>query len=172
MLQLLGCGLILFGSIGMGYSYIEKEQKIITVIQTWEHMMQMFISEITYKKQPLSLACYEIGEKIGRKEGEYLKRIVHRMQDKERSTFEKIWRKEWKNYYKEEKINVEIKKLIEEFGALTGFEDEAIQKKMIEEQLEKWKSMRIKMQQEHGERKRLILLLSSGLGVITVLILW
>lgn len=172
MLQLLGCGLILFGSIGMGYSCIEKEQKIITAIQTWEHIMQMFVSEITYKKQPLSLACYEIGEKIGRIEGEYLKRVAHRMQDKERNTFEKIWCEEWKNYYKEEKMKVEIKKLIEEFGALTGFEDEVIQKKMIEEQLEKWKNMRIKMQQEHGERKRLILLLSSGLGVITVLILW
>lgn len=172
MLQLLGCVLILIGSIGIGYAYIEKEQKIIGVTQTWEHMMQMFISEITYKKQPLSLACCEIGEKIGGKEGEYLKRIAHRMQDKGRNTFEKIWCMEWQNYYKEEKITVEIKKLIKEFGILTGFEDEMIQKKMIEEQLEKWKSMRIKMQQEHGERKRLILLLSSGLGVITVLILW
>lgn len=172
MLQLLGCGFILSGSIGMGYSYIEKEQKIIGIIQTWEHMMQMFISEITYKKQPLSLACYEIGEKIRGKEGEYLKRIAHGMQDKGRNTFEKIWCKEWKNYYKEEKINSEIKKLIEEFGTLTGFEDEVVQKRMIEEQLEQWKNLRIKMQQEHGERKRLILLLSFGLGVITVLILW
>lgn len=174
MLQLVGACFIILGSIGLGYKYIEKEEKIICVIEKWEHMMQMFISEITYKKQPLAFACYEIGEKIGDKEGESLKKISHRMQDKDmcRSKFKTIWQEEWRSYCKEEKISDDVENLLNEFGTLTGFEDEVIQKKMIEEQKEKWKKIRIKLQEEHRERKRVILLMSSCLGMITVLILW
>ena len=55
---------------------------------------------------------------------------------------------------------------------MTGFEDEKMQKKLIEEQREKWKVKRVKLQKEHRERKKIILLLSSCLGIVMILILW
>ena len=172
MLQMLGACMILLGTVGMGYRYIQKEQKIIYVIETWERIMQMFISEITYKKQPLTYACYEIGEKVGRKEGEYLTNVAMRMQNGKRERFGIIWEEECLNYGKKEGLTEEIKEIIKEFGVLTGFEDEEIQKKMIEVQGEKWKSLRVKKQKEHQERKRLIWILSSCMGIMLILILW
>lgn len=172
MLQLLGAFMIILGSFGVGYGYVEKERKIICVIEKWEQIMQMFISEITYKKQPLAIACYEIGEKVKGREGNCLIKISQRMGEKRGESFRAIWNKELLEYCKDERIPTEEKLLIREFGVLTGFEDAEIQKHMIEEQKEKWKNIRIRKEREHQERKRLILILSSCMGLMIVLILW
>lgn len=172
MLQVLGASMVIMGSLGMGYYYMEKEQKKIDRIEIWESIMQMFISEITYKKQTLAFACYEIGEKIGKKEGAILKKISLCMQGDKRDSFHSIWKKECKSYCKEEKVDKNIQAMILNFAMLIGFDDEVIQKKMIQEQKEKWKNLRVKLQEEHQERKRIILLLSSCLGMVIVLILW
>ena len=172
MLQMLGSIMVILGTLGMGYGYIEKEKKRIQRIEVWERIMQMFISEITYKKQTLAWACYEIGNKAGGNEGEVLKNISDRMQEITRESFPVIWTDECEKYCKEEKIDGDTKELIKGFGSLTGFEDEIVQQKMIEEQQEKWKKRRVKLQDEHQERKRIVILLSLCLGVVTVLILW
>ncbi|MBR4982768.1 MAG: stage III sporulation protein AB [Lachnospiraceae bacterium] len=172
MLQMLGSLMILLGTMGIGYSYIQKEEKIISVIENWEHIMQMFISEITYKKQPLAFACYEIGEKVGKEEGRCLKTVADRMQSKNRESFWIVWEEECRRYSKREKLTEEMKVNLREFGVLTGFEDEEIQKRMIEVQGEKWKSLRIRKQKEHRERKRLIWILSSCMGIMLILVLW
>ena len=78
MLQILGAIMIIGGVIGLGYDYAEKEQRKIVFAETWEYIMYMFLSEITYKKQPLSLACKEIGEKTEGEEGRFLKAISER----------------------------------------------------------------------------------------------
>lgn len=172
MLQMLGSCMILLGTMGIGYDFIQKEYKIICVIETWEHIMQMFISEITYKKQPIAFACYEIGEKIGREEGKCLKTVAERMHSKKRESFWRIWEEECWKYGKKEKIPEEIKEMLKEFGVLTGFEDEEIQKRMIEKQGEKWRNLRLRKQKEHQERKKLIWILSSCMGIMLILILW
>ena len=172
MLQLLGSIMILSGAVGMGYKYIEKEERIMHVIEKWERIMQMFISEITYKKQPLSFACHTIGEKIGEEEGSYLCKVAERMQESKRTKFGIIWEEELQKYAEKEKIIEEIRVILNEFGVLTGFEDEEIQKRMIEGQYEKWKNLRERKQKEHQERKRLVWVLSSCMGLMLVLILW
>lgn len=172
MLQLLGSVMIILGSLGIGYRYVEKNKKIICVIEKWESILQMFISEITYKKQPLSLACREIGEKIGGNEERCLIRISERMQENRRECFSSIWQEESLKYCSEEELPEEEKVLIKEFCRLTGFEDEDIQKKLIEGQREKWKCIRMQKQEEYQERKKLILTLSSCMGLMLVLILW
>ena len=172
MLQILGAFMVIIGGLGIGYCYIEKERKKINRIEKWECIMQMFVSEIMYKKQPLAFACYEIGEKIGETEGEVLKKISKSMQEIQRESFQSIWIRECENYCLREKIDRDTMTMIYNFSVLTGFEDEIIQKKMIEEQKEKWKKLRVKLQEELQERKRIILLLSSCLGMVMVIILW
>ena len=172
MLQLLGAVMIILGAMGIGHNYVEKEQKMICLLEKWECIMYMFISEVTYKKQPLSMASKVIGEKIGGKEGNLLKSISEQMEQRNRESFFKVWQKECLQYCKEEKVSEEERLLLQEFGTLTGFEDENVQKKMIEEQKEKWKINRLRKQEEHQERKRLIMVLSSCAGIMIVLILW
>lgn len=172
MLKILGSCMIFLGILGIGYTYIEREEKIIHVIEMWEYIMHMFISEITYKKQPLSLACHVIGEKIGKEEGKCLKRVAERMKNKKGDGFWKVWEEECQAYIKKEKIIEELQPIIKGFGVLTGFEDVEIQEKLMIEQQEKWKNLRVRKQKEHQERKRLIWILSSCMGLMLVLILW
>ena len=172
MLQILGAVMIILGGIGMGYLYAEKEQEKITFAEKWECMMHMFLSEITYKKQPLSLACKEIGGKIGDIEGEFLKKVSGRIQERNGENFYFVWQAEGVTYFETKKLSKEERMLIQEFGVLTGFEDENMQKKMIKEQAEKWKKIKLQKQEEYQERKRLAMILSSCLGIMIVLILW
>lgn len=172
MLQMLGAAMIILGGIGIGYSYIEKEKQIIHILETWECIMQMFASEIAYKKQPLSFACDEIGERVGGMEGGMLRSVSKRIQERNRPAFLPLWQEECFNYCNQVKLDEEERNLLLNFGILTGFEDENIQKLMIEEQKEKWKNIRLRKQERHQERKKLILILSSCMGIMTVLILW
>lgn len=172
MLQLLGAVMIFFGIFGIGYSYVEMERKLLTVMEKWERILQLFSSEITYKKQPLSMACQEIGQKIGDKEGKLLKRISDRMLEKERSSFSVIWNEESEKYCRQEKLGREFLLLLEEFQSLTGMEDEEVQLKLLEEQKEKWKRIRAGRQRDYQERKRVILILSSCIGLLLIVILW
>lgn len=172
MRQMLGACLILVGCIGIGYRYIVREEKIICVIEKWEHIMQMFISEIAYKKQPLSFACCVVGEKVGGEEGGCLKRVAQRMQERKQQKFGDIWKEEVLKYGEQQKMEEELQVILNEFGILSGFEDEEIQKSMIEGQKEKWKCMRERKQKEHQERKKLVGTLSTAVGLMLVLILW
>lgn len=171
-MQILGALFIIFGGLGVGYGYAEKERKKIALIEKWECIMYLFLSEITYKKQPLCLACREIGERTEGEEGIFLKHIGERMEERKAKGFGSIWQEECIRYFNREKISEEEQVLLLEFGVLTGFEDEDMQKKMIEKQGEKWKKIRLQKQEEYQERKRLAMILSSCVGIMIVLILW
>ena len=162
---------ILLGALGCGFSYIQRDKDRIIFAQMWENIMEMFLSEISYRKQSLALAGYEIGEKIGGKEGECFQKICLRMQQYVGESFADIWISEWNIYFKERKVQEAEKKLIEEFVLLTGFEDEIIQKKMVEEQIRKWKEMKLNIQKGQQERERIVWAVSLCGGIVLVLIL-
>ncbi len=172
MLQLLGAGLILMGSLGYACLFIEKENRVIKRMENWEIILQMFQSEITYKKQPLIFALDEISGKLTGEEGRYLKKIRDRMFENKNESFAKIWSKESEIYAKKEKLTKEEESLIKEFGIMTGFEDEMLQIKFIEEQEKKWQVLKGKRQKEHQERKRIVWTLGGSIGLILILILW
>ena len=84
MMQVLGSIMIFAGTLGIGYELIDKKRKIIRVIEKWEWILQLFVSEIIYKKQPLNFACMEIGEKVGGKERKLLLCVSKRMVETQR----------------------------------------------------------------------------------------
>ena len=170
-MKLVGAICILLGAVGLGFLYVQKEKERIAFAQLWENIMEMFLSEISYRKQSLALASYEIGGKIGGKEGECFRKICERMQQYAGDRFADIWLLEWSMYFKERKLSNTEKKLIEEFVLITGFEDEIIQKKIVEEQLRKWKETRINIQKGQQERERIVWTVSLCGGIVLVLIL-
>ena len=172
MLQVLGSIMIFAGTLGIGYELIDKKRKIIHVIEKWEWILQLFVSEIIYKKQPLNFACMEIGEKVGGKERKLLLCVSKRMVETQRGQFQLIWIEECKKYCKGEDLESAQIELIMDLGVITGFEDEESQKRMMEAQKEKWKNVRIQKQEEFRERKRLILSLSPCIGLLIILVLW
>ena len=79
MLHVLGILLVISGTLGLGMRYLDKERQRVCFLEKWEYITELFISEVTYHKQPLSLASIEIGKKIGGMEGGTLKRIGERI---------------------------------------------------------------------------------------------
>lgn len=172
MLQMLGACLVLLGCLGYGYGMIRRNKEVLRIMEIWECILQMFVSEIMYKKQALGYACYEIGGKVGGKEGELLQKISKRVNEKQSGHFYQIWEEECENYCKEVKIRARERELINEFGKMTGFEDGEVHKNMIGMQMEKWRNERVRKQEEFLERKKIILTLSSCIGMMIILILW
>lgn len=172
MLQLLGACMILTGTLGYAYLSIEKENRKIRRMETWEKILQMFQSEIEYKKQPLLFALNDIANKMSGEERKYLEKVGASMGQNQSESFSTIWIKESDSYIKKEKVTTEEEGLIKEFGRMTGFEDEKLQMKFIEEQRVKLQTLRVKWQKEHLERKRIVWTLGGSIGVILILILW
>ena len=54
---------------------------------------------------------------------------------------------------------------------LKGYENEEIQRNMIQLQQEKWKKIRERVQAESKEKKKIVVLLSFSVGMLIVLIL-
>lgn len=172
MLQMLGACMVLLGCLGSGYAMIRKSKEVLRIMEQWEYILQMFVNEIMYKKQTLGYACYEIGQKIGGTEGELLERISKRISERQSGCFQQIWKEECMNYCKEVQMPEKAVELIREFGQMTGFEDGEVHKKIIEMQMEKWRNERVRKQEELLERKKIILTLSSCIGMMIILILW
>ena len=172
MLQMLGACMVFCGCLGIGYEIIRKNKEILRIMETWEYILQMFVSEIIYKRQTLGYACFEIGEKVGGREGALLERIHGRINEKQSGHFCQIWEEECIKYCKEVGMPAQEIELIKEFGKMTGFDDGEVHKKMIEMQIEKWRNERVRKQEELLERKKIILTLSSCIGMMIILILW
>ena len=171
MLHLLGAVLVVIGMVGFGMSYLERERQRISLLEKWEYIMELYLNEIIYKKQPLSLASIEVGRKIQGCEGEVLRRIGEKLGNGMEDFFSEVWKKEWKNILKELELSKEEKELVIQFQTFTGFENEEIQKNMILVQQEKWKKIRERAQDENREKKKIILVLSFSVGMLIVLIL-
>ncbi len=171
MQRVLGAIFVITGFLGIGYFYIEKEKQKIVFIEIWDNVLSMFTNEIAYKKQSLSLAAYEIGQKVEGKVGMCFQRIHERMTEKDREGFSRIWKEEWGNYIKLNKNYQKEAKLIEEFAYLTGFEDEEVMVKMIEEQQRKWRSLRREVMEGQQERKKIVWTLSICFSLMLILIL-
>ena len=171
MLHLLGIFFIIGGMTGLGLHYLEKERQRISIMEKWEYIIELYISEITYKKQPLSMASIEIGKKVSGPEGEILVSIGEKAGNGLEDSFSEVWKKEWKKQLGNFSLRREEKSMILDFSAFTGFENEKVQRKLIETQQEKWKTLRERVQEESREKKKVILLLSFSAGVLIVLLL-
>ncbi len=171
MQKLLGVVFVITGSIGMGYFYLEKEKQKINFIEMWDNVLSMFINEIVYKKQSLVFAVYEIGQKIGGREGECFSQIYSRMMNQKCEGFSNIWKDEWNTYCNKKKSSQKEKLLIEEFANVTGYDDEEILVKIIEEQQKKWRNLREEIVEGQQERKKIVWTLSICFGLMLILIL-
>ena len=171
MQKILGAVFIIGGCLGMGYFYIEKEKQKVNFAQMWDDVLAIFLNEISYKKQSLAFAAYEIGQKIDGEEGSCFRKIYDRMMEHNRDDFSNIWIEEWESYSKKNKIAYKEKKLIEEFVYVTSFDDTEILIKMIEEQQKKWRNLRMEIIEGQKERKKIILTLSVCFSLMLILIL-
>ena len=171
MLKMVGAICVMTGSLGCGLIYVQNQRHKIMYAGLWENIMQMFLSEISYKKQSLYLAVYEIAERIGGREGECFKRIYERYQRYEGESFSLLWEEEWNWYFKERRMQEAEKKLIQEFAEVSGYEDERIQMKLVEEQREKWKDLKISIRKGQQEREKIVWTVSWCAGIVLILIL-
>lgn len=156
---------------GLGSAYLEKEKQRISTLEKWEYIMELYVNEIIYKKQPLALASMEIGRKVKGREGEVLHNIGEKLQNGQEDFFAEQWKKEWLKSLEAIVLAKEEKELIMQFQIFTGFENEETQKKMIILQQEKWKKIREKVQKEYQEKKKMVLLFSFSAGALIILFL-
>ena len=74
-------------------------------------------------------------------------------------------------HFKNRKISQKEKVLIEEFVNVTGYDDEEILVKIMEEQQKKWRNLRMEIVEGQQERKKIIWTLSMCLSLMLILIL-
>jgi stage III sporulation protein AB len=163
--------LVMAGMTGFGLALREKEEKRVEELITWEYIFRLLEGQISYQRQPLPLACMEIGAKVGSKEGKMLRQLGEAMEAGQEYSFVPAWNRKWQEYRKLSFLTKAEQAMVGEMAVFTGIEEEDLLKSLLERQQERIGSYRKKLQEEEREKKRIILWLSSFGGLLLVLIL-
>lgn len=171
MLDLLGGILIIGGMTGFGMLYLEKERQQMEELRQFSYLFKLLKSEITFKKQPLPYACRAAGEKIGSEKGSVLIKIAEEMDEGSGRGFSGLWREKWESFLNTSFLSGQEQHKVIEFSGFVGYEEESMQESMMEHQVEEFSRMAEQKREELEKKKRVVLLLSSCMGILFVLIL-
>ncbi len=171
MTDLLGGILLIGGSFGLGCLYLEKEKRRMEELKRMAYLFRLMKSEITFKRQPLPYACKASGEKLSGEVGRILEEISEEMEAGKGESFAGLWREKWRSYIKESTLSKEEQSRVLEFASFVGYEEIQMQENMMEGQIEEFILLAGKVREELEKKKRVVLTLSTCLGIIFVLIL-
>lgn len=170
MLDLLGSILIIGGMTGFGFLYLEKEKKRMDELGHVAYLFMLLKSEVSFKKQPLPCACRTSGEKLQERIGKVLKEIADEM-DTGRGGFKELWKEKWKIYLRTSFLSQEEQKKVLNFSGFIGYEEESMQENMMEQQVEEFTRLKDRVREELEKKRKVVLTLSSCMGILFVLIL-
>lgn len=171
MLRLLGVIFIFLGSLGYGLAYGEQQKKRCKELINLELIFKMMQSEITYKKQPLPCACREIGRKLGGREGKILQNISDEMASGRGRSFGDIWEEQWRIYGESSSLEPSEKEILLGFSSFAGYADENMQQGILKQHEENIGRIRKRVEEEGGEKKKLVMTLSLSVGALLTILL-
>lgn len=170
MLRLLGVVFILGGFWGIGILYCDSEEKRLRIVKDWKSCLQILITEIEIKKQPLCFALQECSKRISGEVGLLWENISTRMLE-EKEDFSTIWKEEFSCYLDTTLLSKEGRKQIEDFFCYLGYEEKDLQIEMLREKGAEIERYRKDLETEKGIKKKLSLVISSSAGVVLALLL-
>lgn len=171
MLDLLGVALIIGGMTGFGISYLEQEQDKVKELEEFSYLFRLLKSEIMFKRQNLPDACKMAGEKLGGEKGKILLSITEAMDYGDGGNFSELWRQKWRKWAERSNLGKEERQRVIGFSFFVGYEEDGLQEKMIGNQVEEFNRMAEEKREELKEKRRVVLLLFSCMGILIALIL-
>ncbi|MGL5259192.1 MAG: stage III sporulation protein AB [Lachnospiraceae bacterium] len=181
MSQIIGMILIVFGCVQVGRLMVLDMQVEISEIVQFERMFLLLKSEIEYKKESLSCASRQVGEKLSfgvlnkcncmqEKKGKTLLNISKRMEQRNGESFGEIWYDEWEKYLGNIKWKDEGRKRLLSFGEHTGYSDEQMQLEEIRMYIDEFQKYHEDKKKVYDEKRKLILSLTTATGVMLSII--
>ena len=133
MLRIIGALLVLYGSLRFGFCYREEIRQNLERVRYLQKILEMFQSEIRFSKASLPEACYLIGRKVEQPYARSLLKIHEEMGENRGIPFSKVWRAEMEKCLIILSISKKEKDIFLDFAGCSGFADNEMQVRSIEQ---------------------------------------
>lgn len=171
MAQIIGILLTLLGSAGVGAALCtelaERRKELQFLIRTFT----VLTNEVSYGRQPLPACCRHTGEKVGGKFGGMLRDAAGRMEESSGLEFAQAWRQAVEGYRKGTALKRQDLELLASFPSYTGFLDEAMQVRAMEQFEEVLSELAAQAKKEEAEKGKLRFALCTSMGIVMILLL-
>lgn len=170
MLRILGCILVVTGSIGFAQSICTEGKKRLEMLKQMRGIFETMKYYIAYQKAAIPEALWKLADKSDDLTAGAFKEIYKRVYEKGES-LPMAWHQQMENALKDCALSKEEKKLILDFPACLGFMEENAQAGAVDELLREINLHIKELTEEQKNKNKMIMSLGAAVGVLLVILL-
>lgn len=171
MLRVIGFCIVILGSAGFGYAYIQTKKEALKELEKFIYFFRLLESEVSYHKESLPEAVVRVGRKMEKGMGEIFSSIEETCVYSRQKNFGEAWHFSVKPYLENTQLCMKERNVINGFADYAGYEDKSLQESMIRQYIDELERCRKEKEVEISEKQRVVMGISSILGLMISIIL-
>lgn len=172
MIRILGCCMILGGSLGLGFWYSSQWNGRLRILRDMIHILELLGGEVRYGRAALPECCSHISRYLPEPFGEAFSAVGRRMEENTGVSFPQVFREEMEKAFAGLPLQEEDRENFLLFALQTGFSDGQMQLRAIERSAELLQCTEEKLKRENAEKSRMAVGLGAMGGLLMVIVLW
>lgn len=169
-MKVVGAFLIFGGCIGWAYQYLERLRRKCTLLEEWREILELMEGEIRYGRMTFPECFLQIGAQVPSLLGGTLWKIGKMLEEQPQKNPCKEVELQFKERLRGTFTEEEIEKLFL-LPVGEGYQDERMQRRMLERKRENVEKRIVGMKEEYGGKSRVAYCLGTMSGIIMVLLL-
>lgn len=171
MLRLLGILTLLMGSSGCAFGIVKERIAYLERCRAWQELFSIMENEIAFQKSSLPEICNRAGTHLSGSQRLFIGRIAQAFQAGGGDTLGEVWRREAKRIFQEEPLKKEMEQEVEKLGGRLCFEDEDMQRKILQDIVNRFLKHQKEQESINKEKNKLTLCAGVMGGLFLALLL-
>ena len=172
MQKVAGVLMIFAGCTGLGVWYGAQFREQLRLLKELCHVLELFLSEIRFAKSTLPEGCLRVAQRVTEPFASLFFEIYNQSLENTGEGFGEVCNKVLQEGMKEMNIGEEEKKIFEECFINTGYEEERMQLKVMEQAKTELEKKIALLEEGIVTRCRLAFSLGTMSGLLIIILLW
>lgn len=169
-MKIIGVIIVILASWGYGSGLIQRLNQHKEQLFSLREMIELFLGEIQYGKQPLQEACMQIGNRMKSPFKEVLCSIGQRISEKKYESFEMVWREQFQMKEKEFLFTEQEKMVLYGVGKNLGYLDVDTQIRHLQIYKNEVNGLLEQLEKTMKEKKKVYRSVSLMVGAMVILL--
>ena len=170
MIKITGVIIVLLASWGYGSGLIHRLNQHKNQLFSLQELIDLFLGEIQYGKQPLQEACALIGQRMPAPFRDVLLEISKELELKKFQSFEMVWRQQFQKQEKEFAFTEQEKQVLYGIGKNLGYLDVDAQVRHLQLYQREVGNLIEQLEQSAKEKKKVYRSVSLMVGAMVILL--
>ena len=171
MLKVLGALLVIMGCTGFGAAYREDMKQVLFNTRSLLMILELLKSEIAYSKATLPEACRMTAGRMEEPYRSSLLKIYEIMKTNRGLPFDKVWRQEMGKCLQTVLIGKKERELFQQFSHNTGFADNRMQIKALEQYCDMFAQSVRKQEENMEDKAKVVMSMGFISGIFLTIVL-